>query len=275
MVRHWELARHLPGPIHQRSIATVLALPVETVTSCFDAVRPRPPAPLGVRALGLRSLRREHDTSVRTLAHMLTVREATIYNWESGRARLPLHQIGPLASFWDFDEQQLRLALTAPERAQYPAAPRTRASELRRMRRMAGLSRTEVATFLGLSAHAIARWENGAVPPLYRVRALAELYGRPVAAVAAAAGQAPPPALHPRCWSPGSLPAVLRALRAYSGLTQRDVARRCACSIDAVRDWEHGRKIPRADRRRQLEEAFGLSPEALLPAWPRRSRARQ
>ena len=92
----------------------------------------------------------------------------------------------------------------------------------------------------------------------------------PVSTVARAAGVQPPELLDPRRWTPGDLPGALRVLRQWSGLTQREVAVHCACSVAAVRAWERGRCVPRPAGLRRLEELFGLGPDALVRALPRR-----
>lgn len=269
MVQHWESGRHLPSPVHQRALAHALGIPGELVAACFDAVRPPPPPPpLSVQAVGLRGVRRQDHTPVRAIAAHLGVPEATVYNWESGRARLPLHHLQSLAAMWRCDTQALRTALVTPPPAHAPRPVRVR--PLRHLRRLAGLSRSEVGARLGVTANAVARWENGARPPLHRIRALARLYRRSVTVVAAAAGHPPPPLLDRRQWEPHRLPEILQTLRTWTGWTQQELAGRCGCSVDAVRAWEHGRVTPRPHRRRELEDAFGLAPGALLPAWPAR-----
>ncbi|MBX6312915.1 MAG: helix-turn-helix domain-containing protein [Isosphaeraceae bacterium] len=51
--------------------------------------------------------------------------------------------------------------------------------------------------------------------------------------------------------------------RRRAGLTQRDAAQRLGVSVDSVRAWEQGRRLPRAVYR-QAAIDWGGDPEALL-----------
>jgi transcriptional regulator with XRE-family HTH domain len=240
----------------------------------------------------LRERRLSRALSAEQLADQLGVHPASVLRWER-RERLPgprhIHglasslAVDPAAVARFFDEartptaeppsglrapglRELRSAarLPAPARA-VPAAEHP----LRRLRRRTGLSQSVVAERIGVSRHSVSAWERGQVAPLGAVRRLSSVYGVPVAAVARAAGVAPPPLLDPRAWTPGDLPEALRTQRAWSGRTQAELAARVGCSADAVRAWERGRAVPSASFRARLEEAYGLGEEALVSAFPR------
>lgn len=265
-VLRWERRERLPGPGHIHGLARTLAVDPAAVARFFDEVRrpdpPPTPASPALHAPGLRRLRSAARLPASRVAEAVGVRPAHVYNWEAGRARLPARHLPTLAELLAVEESQLRALLTA--------APETvAASPLRRLRRRTGLSQGAVAQRVGASRHSVGAWERGQVPPLGAVRRLARVYGVPVATVARAAGLVPPRLLDPRHWTPGDLPEVLVTLRSWSGRTQAELAARIGCSADAVRSWERGRGVPRADLRTRLEEAYGLSEGALLAAVPK------
>lgn len=263
-VLRWERRERLPGPDHVRALARTLDLDTSEVAGFFDAAR-APAAPrTGVRGHGLRPVRQAARVPVSRIADGLGVPAATVYNWESGRARIPDAHLARLASLVGTSEPRLRKALHAA-RAVEQAAP---ASPLRRLRRGSGLSQDAVARRIGVSRHRIGAWERGTRPPLWAVRALATVYGVPVSRLAHLTRVAPPPLLDRRRWERGDLPRVLWILRAWSGLTQREVATRCRVHPTSVRAWEAGRAVPSARSRERLESVYGLAPGELRTAYP-------
>jgi transcriptional regulator with XRE-family HTH domain len=248
-VLRWERRERLPGPDHLRKLARTLAADVSDVASFFDLARaPSPPAG-GVRGPGLRPLRRTACVSVRRIADALGVRDSTVYNWEAGRVRVPDEHLAALAALFRMAVpdlvQQLR---DAPPRPQPTPLP-----PLRRMRRRTGLSQEAVAQRIGTSRHRLGAWERGQRPPLWAVRRLAPVYGIPVARLADLVGVAAP---------------ALRTLRAWAGLTQAEVGARCGFHPTSVRAWENARTVPSARSRERLERLYGLSPGALVVAYP-------
>lgn len=218
-----------------------------------------------VRGHGLRPLRRGAGLPVRRIAQHLGVRESTVYNWESGRVRIPGDHLPGLASLLGTSAPVLVPVLRAspPPGARGPVPP------LRRLRRRTGLSQEAVARRIGTTRHRLGAWERGQVPPpLWAVRRLARTYGVPVARVAALAGVPAPRLLDPARWRPGDLPGVLATLRAWNGLTQAEVARRCGLHRTTVRGWENGRGVPSARSRERLEELHGLPAGSLRGAYP-------
>jgi transcriptional regulator with XRE-family HTH domain len=267
-VLRWERGERLPGPTHLTALAGALGLETVEVARFFDAFRSRTSSarPTTLPARSLRTLRHHAQVPATRIAETVGVPPATVYNWEAGRARLPLEHLPKVADVLSLDLESLRDLLVRPP-APKPARP---PRPLRQMRHRTGLPQAVVAARIGASRHLVGAWERGEqTPPLAAVRGLAAVYGVPVAAVARAAGVRPPELLDPRRWSAGDLPAVLRVLREWSGLRQRDVADRCGCSVAAVRAWEGGRGVPLPARRRRLEQVFGLTPDALLRALPR------
>ena len=195
------------------------------------------------------------------MAAAAAVPVSTVYNWEAGRARIPDRHLPPLADALGLDPTALRdLLLRAPVAG---PALRHHESPLRRLRSRRGLTQDAAARHIGVSRHTLGGWERGTRPPLHALRHLAATYGVPVAAVAEATGVPAPRELDPRAWRPGDLPHVLRALRAWSGLTQREVAAACECSAEAVRAWENGRGGPRPATRGRLEGLYRLAPGTL------------
>jgi transcriptional regulator with XRE-family HTH domain len=271
-VTRWERRDRLPGPRHIQDLARTLGLGTPEVAGFFDDARGRTGGQssgvTGLRGHGLRRLRHAAGVSVRRIGHAVGVPAATVYNWEAGRARVPIDHVPALAEVLSLEVATLRDLLTRSPAvvAAPPVGPSD--STLRRMRRRSGLTQTMVAERVGVSRHTVGKWERGHRPPLHAVRRLASTYGVPASAVARAAGVKAPRLLDEREWRRGDLPAVLRTLRHWSGLTQRQVAERCGCSTEAVRAWESGRGTPRAAGRRRLEELYRLSPGALALLCP-------
>jgi transcriptional regulator with XRE-family HTH domain len=268
-VLRWERRDRLPGPGHIRDLARVVGLTTSEVAGFFDAARSTTIAtPLSLRGHGLRPLRQAGAVSVRELADAAGVLPATVYNWEAGRARVPVAHLPALATELGLEVSALHELLVRAPAVNTATRPGLGDSTLRRMRRRSGLTQTMVAERIGVSRHTVGKWERGHRPPLHALRRLASTYGVPASAVARAAGVKAPRFLDEREWRSGELPAVLRTLRLWSGLTQRQVAQLCGCSTEAVRGWESGRGRPRATSRRRLEDLYRLAPGALVRTYP-------
>lgn len=266
-ILRWERRERLPGPRHIHALARVLDIEPARVAGFFDDARARSgaSAPLGHRGQGLRSLRWAADVPAVRIAAALEVPVSSVYNWEAGRARIPATLLAPLAAVLTMTPEALSARLAAPSNV-VPARVET-ASPLRRLRLRSRLSQVRAAQAAGLDRHSLGAWERGrATPPLVAVRRLARAYGVPAAAVARAAGITPPPLLDRARWRSGDLPAVVRTLRDWTGLTQGELATRCGCSAAAVRTWESGRVVPSQRSLTRLEQAFNLPPGALAAA---------
>ncbi len=264
-ILRWERGDRLPGPVVIKRLARTLEVETVEVVSFFDAVRPAAERIVdSVRGAGLRPLRRAAQVPATRIATAVGVPVASVYNWETGRARLPVRHLPAVAEQLGLRPDALRrlLAASPPE-----VAGGQGHSELRRLRRRTGLSQHVVAQRIGAGRHSVGAWENGQQPPLVAVRRLANVYGVPVARVARAAGVTPPVLLDRRAWTYGDLPRVLQTLRRWGGLTQRQVAKRCACSTSSVRAWERGTGEPGPALRRRLERVYGLPDGALLTAY--------
>lgn len=261
-VWRWERRERLPGPVHIRGLALLLDLNPAEVVAFFDDARTCGTEPReSLRGHGLRRLRKAADMTAVQVAQALGVPAYTVYNWEHGRARIPLRHIRGLAEVLNLDANPLVDVLVRA-----PLSTRNGPSTvtgLRRLRRRTGLSQRIVAEKLGVSRHAVGVWEAGKRPPLHAVRKLGLVYGVPVSTVAAAAGVVPPPELDPQTWKPGDLAPVLRVLRQWSGLTQQDLALACGCKQVTVRSWEAARSQPQPKFRARLETIFRLTPGSL------------
>jgi transcriptional regulator with XRE-family HTH domain len=262
----WERRERLPGPAHIRGLARVLDLSPAKVVEFFDEARTcGTERHESLRGHGLRRLRKAAAMTAPQVAQAVGVPAHTVYNWEHGRARIPLRHVPGLAEVLNLDANPLVDVLVRA-----PVAPLSTRNDpstvtgLRRLRRRAGLSQRIVAERLGVSRHSVGVWEAGGRPPLYAVRKLGRIYGVPVSTVAAAAGVVPPSELDPQTWKPGDLAPVLRVLRQWSGLTQQDIALACGCKQVTVRSWEAARSQPQPKFRARLETLFRLMPGSLI-----------
>lgn len=265
-VWRWERRERLPGPVHIHGLARVLDLSPAEVVEFFDEARTCGTEPReSLRGHGLRRLRKAADMTAPQVAQAVGVPAHTVYNWEHGRARIPLRHVPGLAEVLNLDADQLVDVLVRAPMA--PLSTRNDPSTvtgLRQLRRRTGLTQRNVAEKLGVSRHSVGVWEAGGRPPLHAVRKLGRIYGVPVSTVAAAAGVVPPPELDPQTWKPGNLARVLRVLRQWSGLTQQEVARACGCKQVTVRSWEAARSQPQPKFRARLETFFRLTPGSLV-----------
>jgi transcriptional regulator with XRE-family HTH domain len=176
-ILRWERRERFPGPTHVRGLAEVLGLSVGTVSGFFDEARAgRPHRQLGLRGYGIRCLRLSRGMSAASLAQALEVSPAHVYNWESGRARLPVRLVPSLARALDMDEDGLERWLRSAPR---PEPVRPSSSPLRQLRHRSGMSQEQVAAAIGTSRRSLGKWEGGATVPLRAVRELARLYGVP------------------------------------------------------------------------------------------------
>jgi transcriptional regulator with XRE-family HTH domain len=265
-VLRWERRERLPGPTHLRALASTLEVEMSRVSDFFDEVRrPAPPASPGIRGHGLRVLRQAAQVPARQVASRVGVPPASVYNWEAGRARIPVDRVPVIAEVLRIEAGTLQQLLASAPPTVPPPPPVT---ELRQLRRRTGLSQAHVARRIGATRHRLGAWERGERPPLSALRRLAVVYGVPVSRVARAAAVPAPPLLDPRCWSPGDLPQVLLLLRQWSGLTQQGLAERCECSTSTVRAWERGRGRPGNRSRDRVERVYGLPPGSLLATYP-------
>lgn len=267
-VLRWERGERLPGPGTLDVLARALLTDRAAVVRFFDAHR-RPAAPrTRVRATGLRALRRRHGWSAAHLAALVDVPVPTVFNWESGRAGMPVELVPRVVRVLSghdgtLSPQEVR-ALLARQRPPRPA----HLGPLRRARGRRGLSQQRLAEQLGVSRHLVGCWERGLAPRLAHQRRLALILGTDVATVSGWFATPPPLGLRPARWRPGDLAQVLRDLRAWSGLRQGDVARHCGRSTAAVRAWESGRTVPPAAQRERLAGLYRLPATALDAALP-------
>lgn len=264
-IHRWERRERLPGPHHIHALARALGAPTASVAGFFDDAR-EPVAVAGLRAPGLRTVRRVRGLSAARLADLVGVPAHTVYNWESGRARVPDDLVPTLATALGIDARRLPDVVRRPARVTPDETPRPPLAVLRLRR---GLSQVRAAEALGICRSTLRLWEDGSTPSLDSLRRMAGVYGVPVSRVAVAAGVQFPRELDPTTWTSGDLPAVLRVLRSWSGLTQQELASRCGSRTSTVRTWESGRCRPGAEFRTRLEALYRLQPGALLNAYPR------
>lgn len=262
-VHRWERGQRLPSPRHIRRLALSLGVAEPQLVSFFDGHRPEPAAASSVRGAGLRRLRRQRRRAVCDIAEELRVHPATIYNWESGRVRIPSDLLPTLAAILQLELHWMVAYLESAAPLPVPPPPRG----LRGLRRRHDMSQEDLASRLGVSRHVIGRWERSeAQPSLFLVRQLGLTLGTSPGTVASLVGLVPPRVLDRSKWRSGDLPVVLQTLRRWNGLTQLEVARRCGCSAAAVRSWEAGRTQPTGRSRERLEELYGLPHDALTVA---------
>lgn len=264
-VHRWERRERLPGPRHVVALAEVLEVPTRQVARFFDEAR-TPSAPIsGLPGYALRELRLGRGLTAAQVAAGLPVPAHTIYNWERGGCRIPLNLLDQLAHVLDVHPKWLVVALRG---GGVVRRPRTRhVSPMALMRIRMGISQAAAAERMGVSRSLLGQWERGGRPNLFAIRAAASLYAVSPSQVARASGVTLPRELDLATWASGQLPAILRVLRHWSGITKRALAERCGAAVDTVRAWENGRTQPSCNFRRHLEHLYRLPTDALLAAY--------
>lgn len=249
--------------MHIRALAGVLGLDPLAVAFFFDEVRaPTPTA--GLPGRNLRGLRQQRDVPADLLAMSCGVNVSTIYNWESSRVRVPDRALPGLASAFAVTEAWLSAYLVGP--GIRPVEVVSPNHPLRRYRKRVRMSQDAVARQIGVNREQISRWERGQPPSIFAVRRLARFYDVPVSVLARECGSTAPGTLDPADWADAPVGEALRALRAWFGISQRELARLVDRKQVTVRSWEAGRSAPTAQMRRRLEQLFNVPPGSLVVA---------
>jgi len=262
-VHRWERHERRPAPRTVSHLAATLRADRSELLESLLPIVPLGSPASDHRGTGLRALRHETGVTVAAIATAAGVPQHTVYNWESGRARIPAHRIDVLAELFDLPADRLLTALRRP----VPPRPASPLPPLHRLRTEHGWSQAALARAIGVSRTTLRDWERGVtVPPWPALRHLSHAIGVPLSVVAAAAGRRLPAELDPRRWRAGMLAGVLVTLREWSDLTQAALAGRLDCSTAAVRCWERGDHKPSPALRARLERLYRLYPGALLAA---------
>ena len=131
------------------------------------------------------------------------------------------------------------------------------------------MTQREAAAVLGVSATTLGRYETGRRHVgLPTARAMARVYGVPLAVVLTSAGTAPAVPLLIRRLTCEQLPSVLSALREASGGSLSDIARHTGSSHFTVRRWETGESVPGPHALAALELHYRLAPGSLARHRP-------
>ena len=148
---------------------------------------------------------------------------------------------------------------TPPEARSADGAPRKGfGARLRRLRRRAKLTRTQVAAKLHVTKQAISNWEKGLHEPHRKHRqALAEMYGVAEIEISRSYDFTPD--------SPGARTykrtdldrAKLIEARHSLSLTQQQAGKPAGLSKTAICQYDTGARVPRADAMLRLAAAYG------------------
>lgn len=151
------------------------------------------------------------------LARQLEVSVAIVRSWERGRGT-PTIRNGRLLAEW-LDEKP-------PVRRAKAFIDTELGERIRDKRRRQGMNRAELGKVFGVDRAQIRQWEKGIrTPSQYYTEIIDEWLGRPDDVL---------------------LSDRMREMRANLGMTQRDLASRLGCGLDAVRCWENNGNFPSA-----------------------------
>jgi transcriptional regulator with XRE-family HTH domain len=256
LVSRWESGERTPCRAYWPALSEALGVS-EIVLADLYAGR------LAARDLtdvpSLRRLRGRARLSQPALAAGLGIDVSTYQRWER-RGRVPATRYADLAALLGVDPAELRRPVVAVPR------PAPTVSALRRIRRRRYLSARCVAERAGCSQAALWSWERGTTRPTWaQARRLAAALGAPVGEVFAAAGLDSPEHLDRATWRRGDLPVVLRELRVWSGLTQRELGAAVGVTSLTVSAWEQGRRRPRRGSLVRLQRVLPGVPVSTLP----------
>jgi transcriptional regulator with XRE-family HTH domain len=255
-IYRWESGLGCPPPDRLDALARALGL---TATELDNALVDHPPSRFdGVRLPGLGAVLRHRGVRRRQVRQLLGVSLSTVYEWESGRTRVPRRVIGLFADACQMEQEELvRQACAGPR----PASPR---SALAAIRRRAGMTQREAAAVLRLSPSTLSRYENGhRAVRLPLARRLARAYSVKLGTVLAACDVVPPRMLLTPTWTPEQLPRILADLRVAAGASKSQVARSAQVGHSTVGRWETGESRPSRLALATLEATYELSPGRL------------
>ena len=154
----------------------------------------------------------------------------------------------------------------APAPKKEPASPLiiTKA-QLRELRLALGYTHREMADLVNSKPKHYSNWEYGACrPPEKIARRLLEMYNQRVAKTdAAPVGSYQRPFSKRRIYESELMPIVqIRAGRAASGLTIKEVAKRLNVPPTTYKNWEYGNSKPSQQQVEQMIQIFGTPPTA-------------
>lgn len=129
---------------------------------------------------------------------------------------------------------------------------------LKKLRKSAGLTQTELADRMGVHPQTISKWERGiSQPDISQLAALASALG--VSIEELFGGEKPAEEAFEGAFDAEKTGRVISGLRIARGESQEQLAEALGTSSDAVSRWERGITSPDAGRFALLAEHFGLS----------------
>ena len=266
-VYQWERGKTRPPEDLLPALAHHLDL---TCRALDDALADHPPSRYDGQVLpGLGEALRRCSWMRTDVQELLGVAPTTVFEWETGRTRVPTWALRRLAAAVGTEVEDL--VACGRQQPCRPAPELTLAALRHRVR----MTQREAAAVLGLSASSLGRYETGRRPiGLPLARAMAQAYRVPLGRVLAAAGLAPPLMLVTPVWTRDQLPAILTDLRHAAGASISEVARCAGVSHPTVRRWETGESVPSAGALARLELRYRLGRGRLtsLGPWARGSR---
>jgi transcriptional regulator with XRE-family HTH domain len=236
-VYQWERGKTRPPSDVLPRLAVRLGLTREALD---EALADHPPSRYDGEVLpGLGMTLRRHGWPRNQVQDLLDVAPTTVFEWETGRTRVPTWALRRLAAAVGADLDALVSA--GRRKTAGPAGVPTLAT----LRKRARMIQREAAAVLGVSVSTLGRYETGRRPVgLPLACAMAQVYRVPLPQVLAAAGLTPPPMLRRPHWTADQLPAVLTDLRQAAGASLSQVARCAGVSQPTVRRWETGDSAP-------------------------------
>ncbi len=236
-VYQWERGKTRPPSDVLPRLAVRLGLTREALDATLAA---HPPSRYdGVVLPGLGGVLRRCGRTRTQVQDLLGAAPTTVFEWETGRTRVPTWALRRLATAVGVD---LATLVSAGRRRTAGSAGVPTLATLRKRARMI---QREAGAVLGVSVSTLGRYETGRRPvELPLARAMARVYRVPLPQVLAAAGLAPPPLLLRPRWTADQLPAVLTDLRQAAGASLSQVARCAGVSHPTVRRWETGESSP-------------------------------
>lgn len=155
-------------------------------------------------------------------------------------------------------------AASTPAPKREPASPLIiTKTQIRELRLALGYTHRQMADLMNSKPKHYSNWEYGACrPPEKIARRLLEMYNERVAkADAAPVGSYQRPFSKRRIYESELMPiAQIRAGRAASGLTIKEVAKRLNVPLTTYKNWEYGNSKPSQQQVEQMIQIFGTSP---------------
>ena len=242
-----------------RSLQKELTALTRKVDQLLNATRTEPPVPIASEEevekgrytkRTLPALRKRFGLTQQELAKLLQVGQLTISSWERGKSKPRAGSLAKIIALRSMTQGQVDTALGREKALSTAMSPQ----QIKDIRQGKGMSRAGFAKLVGVSASAVATWEQGKSAPgarsreaLARIKDMGQGEGNEQAGQKGTSREAGESA--PRT---ELSPEEILEIRQKAGLSQRGFAKMIGASVNSICNWEKGHSKPRAGNLEKL-----------------------